>query len=208
MSVCVFSPYCVRSWVLCCVASPCGGDGGWHRGLLSVRGRRVLIFNWGRLYLERAASPSPRWTAQRRCRPSPLWRKAVGGSRTSLSLPDRISLQMSFKTRHVVFLACVFVCECVCVLTISNLSFSLEEMLSQHALHPNSQAHCRAFRYNCAQSTDWNISFIHTVVVSSWITLASLVCVSVTSCTRLTQLHLFWVTNQRVWRAQFLLSFH
>lgn len=78
---------------------PAEQNGRRHGGLLSVNGRRVLIFNRGRLYLEPAASPPPWWTAQCRCRPAPLWRKAVGGSRTSLSLPDRISLQMSFKTR-------------------------------------------------------------------------------------------------------------
>lgn len=100
---------CVCVWVLCCVASPHGGDGRRHSGLLSVKGRRVLIFNRGRLYLEPAASPSPWWTAQRRWRPVPLWRKAVGGSRTSLSLPDRISLQMSFKMRCTVFHAYMFV---------------------------------------------------------------------------------------------------
>lgn len=141
--------------MLCCVASPRSGDGRRHGGLLSVKGRRVLIFNRGRLYLEPAASPSPWWTAQRRSRPAPLWRKAVGGNRTSLSLPDRISLQMSFKTRRAVFRACVFVCARVCVLvsTISNLRvFLLREtcIASHHALHLNLQARRRAFRYNAA----------------------------------------------------------
>lgn len=107
--------FCVCVWVLCRVASPRGGDGRRHGGLLSVKGRRVLIFNRGRLYLEPAASPSPWWTAQRRWRPVPLWRKAVGGSRTSLSLPDRISLQMSFKTRCTVFHAYMFVCASLCL---------------------------------------------------------------------------------------------
>lgn len=106
--------------MLCCISPRWRWEATWR--LLSVRGRRVLIFNRGRLYLEPTASP--RWTEQRRCRPAPLWRKAVGGSRTSLSLPDRISLQMSFKARHAVFQACVFVCECVQVLTISNLRAS------------------------------------------------------------------------------------
>lgn len=152
--------------MLCCVASPRGGDGRRHGGLLSVRGRRVLIFNRGRLYLEPAASPAPRWTAQRRCRPPPLWRKAVGGSRTSLSRPDRISLQMSFKTRRTVFHVCVFVCVCVRVraLKISNLRVSLQRHLQspQHALQRSSQAHCRPFGYrsNAPQKADTTHTFI------------------------------------------------
>lgn len=93
--------------MLCCVASPRGAE--WEatrRAALCQREASVNISagrRRRRLYLEPAASPPPWWTAQCRCRPAPLWRKAVGGSRTSLSLPDRISLQMSFKTRCAVF---------------------------------------------------------------------------------------------------------
>lgn len=106
---------------------PGGGDGRRHGGPLSVRGRRVLIFNTGRLYLEPAASFPPWWTEQRRRRLLPLWRKAVGGSRTSLSFPDRISLQMSFKMCCTVFHVCLF--SCVCALTISNLRVSPQRNL-------------------------------------------------------------------------------